>query len=111
MADSLGRQIIGASFDFVSDALAQVEAREAGEWTEGHAQALEEDRVRLRALAARADAAERLAKAADAYSAACLLFDENDHPDVTAHYRESTDEYDNALAGWRASIAQGVGDA
>ena len=82
MSDTLGRRIDAMFQHYIRDDFAAPESREA--------------------LIARADAAERLAVAADTYSASCLLFDENDHPDVAAHYRESTDEYDNALAAWRA---------
>lgn len=98
---TLGGRILDAANAYAAAISEQVVALDRGTWEVAHADAVTEAMDRLRAPAARVDAAERLAVAL------VELFECNtDDGDLMREVRE---EYNEALAAWRA-LGE-VGDA
>lgn len=113
---TLGQRILDAADAYANAVQEAIQTWGAGEWTGHHDEATAEELATLRALAARADAAERLAVAGDrevatrdALNAALerMYADPDkgrdmDTEEEAATFEAACNEYDEALAAWRA---------
>ena len=92
---TLGQRIMDAAEAYANAVQEAIQTWGAGEWTGHHDEATAEELATLRALAARADAAERLAVAVDTAAGDREVND-------WSYDARRLDEYNSALAAWRA---------
>ena len=103
---ALAQRIMDAATAYANAVQEAIQTWGAGEWTGHHDEATAEELATLRALAARADAAERLAVAGDVYWGAIEAYDtsenEDDWDELLVGLKSRRVQLDNALAAWRA---------